>query len=64
MEGSTPPESSFIADQQFHLVANSVAKLLETARREFERDQGAAKASLATASPGGPEKISRPNSKT
>src|SRR6201996_5616765 len=50
MEGSTPPESSFIADQQFHLVANSVAKLLETARREFERDQGAAKASLATAS--------------
>src|ERR1700722_4786262 len=52
MEGlqSTPPESSFIADQQFHLVANSVAKLLETARREFERDQGAAKASLVTAS--------------
>ena len=50
MEGSTPPESSFIADQQFHLVANSVAKLLETATREFERDHGAAKASLATAS--------------
>jgi AraC family transcriptional regulator len=44
------PESSFAADQQFHLVANSVAKLLETARRELERDQEAAKASLVTAS--------------
>ena len=52
MEGlqTTAPESSFAADQQFHLVANSVAKLLETARREFERDQEAAKASLVTAS--------------
>ena len=52
MEGlqSTAPESSFAADQQFHLVANSVAKLLETAKRELGRDQEAAKASLATAS--------------
>ena len=38
------------ADQQFHLVANSLAKLLETARRELEHDREAAKASLATAS--------------
>jgi AraC family transcriptional regulator len=52
MEGlqATAPESSFAADQQFHLVANSVAKLLETARQELERDQKAAKASLVTAS--------------
>ena len=52
MEGlqTTAPESSFAADQQFHLVANSVAKLLETARRELERDREAAKASLVTAS--------------
>ena len=52
MEGlqTTAPESSPAADQQFHLVANSVAKLLETARRELGRDQEAAKASLATAS--------------
>jgi hypothetical protein len=43
MEGlqiQTPaPESSFAAEQQFHLVANSLAKLLETARRELERDR-------------------------
>ncbi len=52
MEGPqiTEPESSFAADQQFHLVANSVAKLVETARRELERDHEAAKASLVTAS--------------
>src|SRR6202162_6431432 len=52
MEGlqTTVAESSFAADQQFHLVANSVAQLLETARRELERDQEAAKASLVTAS--------------
>jgi AraC-like DNA-binding protein len=42
--------ASFAADQQFHLVANSLAKLLETARRELERDQEAPKASLVTAS--------------
>jgi AraC family transcriptional regulator len=52
MEGLqiTAPESPLAADQQFHLVANSVARLLETARRELGHDQEAAKASLATAS--------------
>ncbi len=52
MEGlqTTAPESSLAAEQQFHLVANSLARLLETARRELERDREAAKASLATAS--------------
>src|ERR1700739_1037065 len=38
------------ADQKFHFLANSLAKLLETARRELERDREAAKASLVTAS--------------
>jgi AraC family transcriptional regulator len=42
-------ESSLAAHQQFQLVAHSLAKLLDIARREFERDQGAAKASLVTA---------------
>jgi AraC family transcriptional regulator len=37
-------------DLQFVYLANSVAKLLETARRELEGDREAAKASLATAS--------------
>src|SRR5712672_690429 len=52
MEGlqATAPESSFADDQQFHVVANSLAQLLETARRELERDSEAAKASLVTAS--------------
>jgi len=52
MEGlqTAATESSFADDQQFHLVANSVAELLETARRELGRDQEAAKASLVTAS--------------
>jgi AraC family transcriptional regulator len=52
MEGlqDTEPESSFAADQQFQLVANSVAELLATARRELERDREAARASLVTAS--------------
>jgi AraC family transcriptional regulator len=52
MEGlqTTVSESSSAADQQFQLVANSVAKLLETARRELGHDQEIAKASLATAS--------------
>jgi AraC-like DNA-binding protein len=35
---------------QFGYLANSLARLLETARRELERDRDAAKASLATAS--------------
>jgi len=47
---TTVPEFSFAADQQFHLVANSLVELLETARRELERDQELAKASLITAS--------------
>src|ERR1700757_2172206 len=52
MEGlqATAPESCFAADQQFNLVASSLARLLEAARRELERDSEAAKASLATAS--------------
>src|ERR1700719_3378809 len=52
MEGlqTTAPESPVAADQEFHLVANSLAKLLDTARRELERDRDAAKASLVTAS--------------
>jgi AraC family transcriptional regulator len=47
---TTVPEFSFAADQQFHLVANSLVELLETARRELERDRELAKASLVTAS--------------
>jgi AraC family transcriptional regulator len=47
---TTVPEPSFAADQQFHLVANSLVELLETARRELERDRELAKASLITAS--------------
>ena len=45
------PESSFAADhQRFHLVANSLVELLETARRELERDRELTKASLIMAS--------------
>jgi AraC family transcriptional regulator len=47
---TTAPKSSFAVDQQFHLVASSVVRLLETATREFECDREAARASLATAS--------------
>jgi AraC family transcriptional regulator len=47
---ATAPESSFAADQQFHLVANSLVELLETARRELERDRELAKTSLIMAS--------------
>ncbi len=36
--------------QQFVYLANNVFKLLETAKRELERDREAAKSSLATAS--------------
>ena len=52
MEGlqTTEPASSLAADQQFHLVAKSLAQLLETATRELARDREAAKASLVTAS--------------
>jgi AraC family transcriptional regulator len=47
---TTAPDSSSGPDQQFHLVANSLVRLLDTARRELEGDRDAAKASLATAS--------------
>ena len=47
---TTAPDSSSGADQQLYLVANSLTKLLEIARRELERDREAAKASLVTAS--------------
>src|SRR5437879_5703220 len=52
MEGlqTAATEYSLADGQQFHLIANSVAKLLETARRELGHDQEAAKASLVTAS--------------
>ena len=52
MEGlqTTAPEPFVAADQQFHLVASSLAKLLETAKRELGHNQEAAKASLVTAS--------------
>jgi AraC family transcriptional regulator len=52
MDGSqnTVPDSASTAGLQFHYLASSLAKLLETARRELERDREAAKASLATAS--------------
>jgi len=52
MEGfqTVASDSSVAADQQFHFVANSLARLLETATRELERDRDAAKASLVTAS--------------
>ncbi|WFU45682.1 AraC family transcriptional regulator (plasmid) [Bradyrhizobium sp. CB82] len=47
---TTIPEPSFAADQQLHLVAHGLAELLETARRELERDREVAKASLIKAS--------------
>ncbi|WP_187436719.1 helix-turn-helix domain-containing protein [Bradyrhizobium rifense] len=47
---ATALEPSSASDQQFNLVANSLATLLETARRELERDRDAARLSLATAS--------------
>jgi AraC-like DNA-binding protein len=47
---NTVPDSLSTAGLQFHYLASSLVKLLETARRELERDQEAAKASLATAS--------------
>jgi AraC family transcriptional regulator len=47
---ATAPETSFASDRQFNLIANSLATLLETARRELERDRDAARLSLATAS--------------
>ena len=39
-----------VADLRLHYLAKGLAKLVETARRELERDREAAKASLVTAS--------------
>jgi AraC family transcriptional regulator len=51
MEGSQGTAMNFSpAGAQFGYLANSLAQLLETARREIESDREAAKASLATAS--------------
>jgi len=47
---TTAPQPFVAADQKFHLVASSLAKLLKTARRELGHNQEAAKASLVTAS--------------
>jgi AraC family transcriptional regulator len=44
------PGSSFADDQQRHQVTNRLVELVETAKRELERDRDAAKASLITAS--------------
>ena len=46
---NTVPDSSSPAGSQFHYLASSLARLLETARRELEGDREAVKASLATA---------------
>jgi len=52
MEGlqTTAAEPSYPSNQQCHPVANRLAKLLETARRELDLDREVAKASLVTAS--------------
>jgi AraC family transcriptional regulator len=51
MEGSQGTAMNYSpAALQFGYLANSLAQLLETARRELERDREVAKASLATAS--------------
>ena len=47
---SNPTNSPSAADLPFHYLASSLAKLLETARRELDSDREAAKASLVTAS--------------
>src|SRR5882757_9700787 len=50
MERSQSSTMNYSPVGQFGYLANSLAQLLETARREFERDREAAKVSLATAS--------------
>jgi AraC family transcriptional regulator len=50
MEASQPVPISSGTSLEFGYLANSLAQLLEVARREIERDREAAKASLATAS--------------
>jgi AraC-like DNA-binding protein len=47
---NTELESSTPSEPQFDCLANSLVQLLETAKRDLERDRGAAKASLAKAS--------------
>jgi AraC family transcriptional regulator len=50
MEAPQPTLISSPISLEFGCLANSLAQLLEVARREIERDREAAKASLATAS--------------
>ncbi len=50
MEAPQPVPISSATSLEFGYLANSLAQLLEVARREIERDREAAKASLATAS--------------
>ena len=50
MESPQPVPISSTTSLDFGYLANSLAQLLEVARREIERDREAAKASLATAS--------------
>jgi AraC family transcriptional regulator len=50
MEALQPAPISSATSPEFGYLANSLAQLLEVARREIEHDREAAKASLATAS--------------
>src|SRR5271170_6348770 len=50
MESPQPVPISSTTSLEFGYLANSLAQLLEVARREIERDREAAKASLAAAS--------------
>ena len=50
MEAPQPAPISSATSPEFGYLANSLAQLLEVARREIEHDREAAKASLATAS--------------
>jgi hypothetical protein len=52
MEGSEGRDATYSSPTgpQFELLANTLAHLLETARRKLERDYEAAKALLVTAS--------------
>ena len=57
MDGSqnTVPDSASTAGLQFHYLASSLAKLLETASRELERDREAAKGAEAASASAGAE---------
>src|ERR1700730_5823051 len=50
LQKAAPPSLSVVDHQQFAHFASSLALLLETAKREFDRDLNAAKASLVAAS--------------